>query len=653
MNLGRLRVLVGRWSAYAVVVLCVWVPFTICQQPRYPVAAPSTLPTINVGGGDSMTAQFARMDFAQMAMDEQSKNRKQAEKDRMSSQRLVESGAISALDLAAPAKAVKEYNQATSLLRGQRSQDAIGHLQKAIAVYPKFVSAHNGLGLAYLDLDDTERARIEFETAAKLDEKFPGSFLNLGRLALSQNDFVAAQSHLERAAAILPNDPVILSALAYAQYGTHQYQLAIQAAGRVHELPHKGMGNVHYLAAAAALALNEFGVVQRELALFLQEDPDNPLAPAARNNLSALAGNQRSAARAPGSVGQQPPIMLASNQPPSLPNSDRLKTQLLGIGDEAEGESCYDCAAATPLAELNQPTTQVAALDITAGPPPQWTIHKAVDEVALFFAVTSHGRTVSNLELSDIQIRDDNKPPEKVLQFTPQSKLPLRLGLLIDTSGSVQPRFSFEKHAASKFLQQMLNHDSDLAFVAGFAYAPKVTQDFTADHEKLASGINRLTNEGGTALFDAVSFACWKLAAYPERDRVAKVLIVVSDGEDNSSHSSLRQTIRDAEASGVTIYAISTKEGGGSKTDADRVLQALAERSGGEALFPDDMNTLGTSFDKLRDTIRSRYLIAYKPAGFEANGKYRTISIVAEKGGKRLQIHARSGYHARIEAKAP
>jgi VWFA-related protein len=283
----------------------------------------------------------------------------------------------------------------------------------------------------------------------------------------------------------------------------------------------------------------------------------------------------------------------------------------------------------------------------------QWTIRKVVDEVAVFFGVTSGGHSVTGLELSDIKVLDDNKPPEKVLQFTPQSKLPLRLGVVIDTSGSVQPRFGFEKQAAAKFLTQMLTNSSDLGFVVGFAETPTVTQDFTGDHPLLAAGVNKLTNNGGTALFDAVSYACWKLAAYPEHERVAKVLVVVTDGEDNASHISLRQAIRDEEATGVTVYTISTKEGDGNKTEADKVLETLAERSGGEALFPGDMMTLGRSFDKLRDQIRSRYVVAYKPADFEANGKYRTITILAVKNGKRLEVHARKGYHARVETPTP
>ncbi len=140
-----------------------------------------------------------------------------------------------------------------------------------------------------------------------------------------------------------------------------------------------------------------------------------------------------------------------------------------------------------------------------------------------------------------------------------------------------------------------------------------------------------------------------KLAAYPDRERVARVLVILTDGEDNSSHSTLKQSIQVAEKTGVTVYAVSTREDRGDKTDADRVLEALAERSGGEALFPGDILTLGSSFDKLRDVIRGRYFVAYKPADFQPNGSYRTIDIVAEKKGKHLQVRARKGYHARRE----
>jgi VWFA-related protein len=222
--------------------------------------------------------------------------------------------------------------------------------------------------------------------------------------------------------------------------------------------------------------------------------------------------------------------------------------------------------------------------------------------------------------------------------------------LLVDTSGSVHDRFSFEKHAATEFVKKMLSSASDQGFVAGFSEETIVTQDFSSESSELGKGIDKLANGGGTALFDAVSFACRKLAAYPERQRVARVLVVLSDGEDNSSHTSLNQSLHAAERAGVTIYTVSTREDRGDKTDADRILEVLAERTGGEAMFPGDILTLGKSFDKLHDLIRSRYFVAYKPADFQPNGSYRTISVVAEKDGKRLQVRSRKGYHARMAA---
>jgi len=630
-----------RWSVlilfiYAVLTMALCAPLALCQL-------------VNTGGGPgTLEPAVAAIDFSQLVLEENTKKFKQTEQERLRRQGLIDSGMVSALDLAAPVKAIHEFNEGVSQMRAQHPQDAIAHWQKAIILYPKFISAYNGLGLAYLDLEDSAQAKSQFETAVKLDERYAGSWLNLGRLEISQNDFAAAQSYLDKAASIRPNKAGILTSLAYAQHGEHQDRQAIATVARVHELPHPGMGNAHYVAAAAALALNDADTVARELNLFLKEDPTNALAPAARRNLNALAHNRT--LQATRAAGAQPAAVVTQGSQ-TFSDSVRLKAELKALGNEP-GEGCENSELVAEANPAAGPADAVGSPDVPQGSMGNavaaWTIRKVVDEVALFFVVSSHGHTVNDLQLPDIQIRDNAKPPEKIIEFSPQSKLPLRVALLIDTSGSVQPRFSFEKYAAGRFLQQLLTNSSDLAFVAGFANTTTVTQDFTSDREALTNGINQLTNGGGTALFDAVSFACSKLAAYPERERVAKVLVILSDGEDNSSHTTLRHAVRDAEVTGVTIYSISTKEDNGTKTAADHVLEALAERSGGEALFPGDSITLRKSFDKLHDLIRSRYLVAYRPADFEANGSYRAIEIIAEKNGKRLTVHARKGYRAPV-----
>jgi Ca-activated chloride channel homolog len=610
------------------------------------LAAQNMLPFINAGPDSA----FAQIDFAQMYMD--TSNREQKKNQEQISQRkhLVDSGLISALDLDAPDKARDEYNRAATLMKEQKASEAVTYLQKAISAYPKFVAAHNTLGLAYVELGD-RHAKAEFEEAAQLDPKFPGSFLHLGMLALTSNDFVTADSSLEKAAALTPKDAKTLAALAFAQNGDHKYAEALQTADRVHALEHRSFANVHYIAAAAAMALENHSEMERQLKLFLAEAPTDPLAPVARKNLDALERRKTgtSASTTNSKQGAVAPAYLQT-----FPNSDRLKAQLNAVGAETDKETCETCpdSAQSPAAAEAYHATAASISPSTAyaRAGALFTIQKAIDETALFFAVSSHGHMVSDLQLSDIKIRDDKKPPEKIFEFLPQSKLPLRLGLVIDTSGSVQDRFAFEKRAAGKFVQKVLNGTSDLGFVAGFSGETTVTRDFAADAVDLRAGIDELKNGGGTSLFDAVTFSCRKLAEYPEAGRAALVLVVISDGEDNSSHRSLKQTIEQAESSGVTIYSVSTSESPRAETDADQVLQVLAERSGGEAMFPGDLVTFEKSLDKLRELIRNRYLLAYKPADFAPDGKYRPIRVLAERDGRHLRVHVRKGYYARVAA---
>ena len=640
----------------ALTALFIWSVFHSHAQGVPTYAAPGTIPVVNVGG-NYLEAQFARLEFAEKLLDEQ--RRRDAESEKRKSE-LIASGTVSVLDLKASRKALVEFNAASDLLKGQKDKEAIAHLEKAIANYPNFVSAHNALGIAYEDLERTEEAKAEFEAAAALDGKFAQPFVNLGKLYLAQKDFAAAQLNLQKAASLRPTDAKLLTVLAYAQNGGHEYHHAMETAARVHGLQHPGLANVHYVAAASAIAVKDFDVVQRELELFLKEDPTNPLAPTASYNLKILASSKTVPVGSSSAIDTQHAGSPKVQSPRTFPNSEQLKNALASLG--ADDEACTDCP--TIEATLHPPTLEAGVASAKSSSPNiatpssgAWKIREVIDEVAVFFAVTNRGKLVNNLQTTDFAIQDDNKPPAKLLQFTPQSKLPLRMGLLIDVSGSLQPRFSFEKQAASRFIHGMLSNPSDLAFVAGFSDQSRITQDFTADLAKLSDGIESLKIGGGTAIWDAISFASWKLAAFPEKERVAKVLVVLTDGEDNLSRTSLRNAIRDAENTGVTVYAISTKgfsdlgQYGNPISDADRVLQALAERTGGEALFPGDIGTLSKSFDKLRDIIRSRYLVAYRPADFQSDGHYRKITIIATQNGKRLKVHARHGYYAPRETK--
>ena len=276
---------------------------------------------------------------------------------------------------------------------------------------------------------------------------------------------------------------------------------------------------------------------------------------------------------------------------------------------------------------------------------PVLTIKKRVNEVnVLFIATDKHGRFVRNLNEADFAILDDHKPPQSIVNFHSETDLPLELGLLIDTSGSVRTRFDFEQESAISFLQQILRPHFDKAFVMGFNSHTTITQDFTDDNVLLRIGVHKLQNGGGTALYDAIDHACRSKLMKEEQDRPARrAIIVVSDGEDNQSEVSEAQAIEMALRAQVIIYAISTDDSG-LILRGDTVLQQLADATGGRAFFPFKMKDIKGSFAAIEDELRSQYVISYHPADFETDGRYRPIEITALK--KDLQVRARKGYYA-------
>jgi VWFA-related protein len=565
-----------------------------------------------------------------------------AEQDRFAGPRAqFGSGTVSALDMNAPEKAVRKLKQAMFRLKEQKVKDAVRDLQEAIKTYPQFVSAHIVLGLAYFDLKD-KRAKDEFETATYLDSQLPASFLYLGMMSLWNNDFSAADSNLEKAAFLSPNDPQILNVLAFAQNGAHKYPEVLRTVHRLHRLNHRGMEDVHYIAASAALSSQDIETAKMELSTFLSEDPSGPLSAVSRQKLEQLKHGTASIVESP-DVSVTPTLARLV----TFPNTPRLESELNSLSPTSDPDD--DPSESLEPGAVPDAGVQISILPAAMKWSNTFTIRQAVDETALFLAVSDDGRMVNNLSASDIKIRDNNRLPERILQFLPQSKLPLRLAVLVDISGSVEHRIAFEKSAAKEFLQRVLSPESDLAFVASFDSGVSVTQDFTSDATSLNRGVDSLAKSGdGTSVFDAVHFACWKLSAYPDQERVARVLVLLSDGEDNSSHRSLRQASDAAEAAGITVYTINTSENFDLQSDANHVLQVIAHKSGGESMNPRNMRELEHYFWQLSDVIRSRYLIAYKPANFMPDGRYHRLKVTAERDGKHLQVHVRKGYYARL-----
>jgi Ca-activated chloride channel family protein len=276
----------------------------------------------------------------------------------------------------------------------------------------------------------------------------------------------------------------------------------------------------------------------------------------------------------------------------------------------------------------------------------EYTITTSANEVNLVFTVTDkHGRFIKDLKLNDFALLDDQKAPAQVFSFTQQTNLPLRVGIVIDTSTSIRQRFQFEQQAASEFLLQIVRPKSDKAFVMGFDVTPDYKQDWTNNLDLLNTGINALHPGGGTALFDAVYSACRDkmLDAAREREPVRRAMVLVSDGNDNQSHAYLDDAIKMCQRAQTIVYTISTNTSP-SRDRGDDTLQKIALATGGRAFFPKRMEDMYSNFQDIEDELRSQYSLVYKPADFQANGAFRTIYLFCLD--RKYTVRASKGYFA-------
>ena len=418
---------------------------------------------------------------------------------------------------------------------------------------------------------------------------------------------------------------------------------------------------MHYYAAVAWDGQNNLEAEKLELQTLIKEDPHSAAANQARGMLQQIEEEQVRR-KGPAVVAQVPTFEFTPTETPTKPAEvptqvrklmQDAKEQQQVTEAEAMCESCEGPVSGSSAVVNNSHDADLVAKTI-GQTNPGWTVHRSVDEVAIFFAATDHGKAVSDLTQSDIEIRDNRESPVSVVGFRTEAQLPLRLGILIDTSDSITERFSFEQKTAIDFVRKVVTGRDDQGFVVGFSNSVLLVQDFTTDGSRLSDGIGKLAPKGGTALWDAVTFAAEKLADIHESQPVAKVLVVITDGEDNSSGATLKQAIETAEHGEVIVYTVSTRDNRDLTAPlriegtplGDRALRTLADRTGGTAFFPGSLSGLGHSLTDLQQVIRSRYMVSYRPALFKRNGQYRTIDITAQKAGHKLRVYARKGYYA-------
>ncbi len=301
--------------------------------------------------------------------------------------------------------------------------------------------------------------------------------------------------------------------------------------------------------------------------------------------------------------------------------------------------------AAAPASEATAQTASNQTQAITQSPEEAVpTIRVQANEVNLVFTVTDKkGRFVPGLKQENFGLLDDHRAPIRVVNFTLARNLPLRVGIMLDTSSSIRQRFQFEQDSAVEFFLQVM-HLNDRAFVEGFDIQTDVAQSFTNNVDALNQGIRKLRPGGGTALFDALYKTCRdQMLTLRDPFAVRRAIILVSDGDDNYSRALQSDAVKECQRADTIVYAISTNVSP-SKDKGDEILDQIARATGGQAFFPVRIEDVAVGFHNIEEELRSQYSLIYTPADFKNDGSFRTIYLQALD--PRYHVRAKLGYFA-------
>jgi VWFA-related protein len=268
----------------------------------------------------------------------------------------------------------------------------------------------------------------------------------------------------------------------------------------------------------------------------------------------------------------------------------------------------------------------------------RFVFKKQVQEVVLHATVVDEtGRLVTGLDRSDFSIYVNGKP-EAITSFR-REDVPVALGIVIDNSGSMRDKREQVSQAVLNLIRA--SNPEDEVFVVNFGQTPYLDQDFTSDVKLLQAALHQASTRGSTALYDAVVASAVHLHNNPRLSK--KVLLVITDGQDNMSRETLQEAIQKLQPNkGATVYAIGLTDQGMTRTGR----QELATSTGGVAFFPESLDEVNTITRTVAHDIRSQYTLAFKPAGGAQKG-YQAIRVEAKGATRnsRLVVRTRSGYY--------
>jgi len=279
-----------------------------------------------------------------------------------------------------------------------------------------------------------------------------------------------------------------------------------------------------------------------------------------------------------------------------------------------------------------------------------------VFEVRLPVTVTQKKQLITGLARGDFQIFEDGVQQEVTFFSDEKTNPPVYVGVLMDTSPSAAGKINFSKEAAKNFIYTVTRLRKDKAAFMTFDHEVVLRQDFTDKLDLLDHAVDRVKKPGSqTALYDAIwQFSDEKLRNVPGR----RVIVVISDGDDTFSRADLRDAIDIAQRTETTIFGISTKAGflgtvpgveaGTVKDSGDKFLTRLCEETGGEAFFTGDMLALERAFKKISEELRSQYLITYRPANQNYDGRDRKVEVrfADKEKANKYKIRTKSSYRA-------
>jgi Ca-activated chloride channel homolog len=282
---------------------------------------------------------------------------------------------------------------------------------------------------------------------------------------------------------------------------------------------------------------------------------------------------------------------------------------------------------------------------------PTYNLRVDVDEVVLtFHASAADGTRISDLKLGEIRLLDSGKPPAKIIDFQSFQDLPIRAGILLDNSDSMQGHLSGNRTIATQYAQQVLQQHADQGFVMNFARVSSLSQTLTSDPVALVAAVRKVPQQGpsgmrGTAIFDAIFRACLYEFGKGDRSASGNFLLLFSDGVDNASYVTLKDAVDRCQRRNTAIYVFRVEPKSGEGSTGPSTLAELAEETGGRVFHGrDSADQVAADLSTIEADLRDQYRLVYKPADLKHDGAFHHIALI---GPERVaHINARSGYYA-------